>query len=67
MGFKPMTPECKSGMIVIFTNGPLKNISFVLTTSLDFTDGLFPITCYECTIEQGPLQRTLIHLYLFSW
>jgi hypothetical protein len=33
----------------------------VLTTGLDFTDGLFPITCYECTIEQGPLQSTLGH------
>jgi len=26
---------------------------------LDFTDGLFPITCYVCTIEQGPLQSLL--------
>ena len=33
----------------------------VLTTVLDFIDGWFPITCYECTIEQGPSQYTLGH------
>jgi hypothetical protein len=26
-----------------------KNKSSVLTTGLDFTDGLFPITCYVAT------------------
>jgi len=27
---------------------------------------LFPITCYVCTIEQGPLQSTLSHSS-FNW
>ena len=26
LGFEPKTPECKSGMIASFTNGPYKNI-----------------------------------------
>jgi len=41
-----------------------RNIPSTLTVVVDFTDGWFPITCYECTIEQGPSQSTSGHLKL---
>ena len=39
-----------------------RNFPSTLTVVLDFTDGWFPITCYECTIEQGPSQSPSGHV-----
>ena len=61
-GLEPLTPAVQvqcSSQSELTTH--LKNKSSVLTTGLDLTDGLFPITCCECTAEQGPLQDTLGH------
>jgi hypothetical protein len=44
----------------------VKKQSSMLTMVVDFTNGWFPVTCYECTIEQGPSHSILGHLILLG-
>ena len=69
IGFEPMTYALEVRCSIQLSYGDVKKRKHLstLTVVLDFTDGWFPVTCYECTIEQGPSLCTLGHFELRLW